>query len=232
VLAADGTVTKCLKPSNVHEQRVYKGHKGHGWNSVFVFDAAGCVCDAVLLLEGCYGDARIARKLLQRHWDPAINVDRLGMIIDNGWHASKDFSAGAPGSPPARIRPLRTGDYVNSENKTFIEKCSRMATVYRQQNEHGNGQLKRSYCCLERPRSTRQRAVLLRDMEVCVRLNNLRSRRVGWNQVRTTILRHTDANVRGELLFGRRRGAEALLRRLRARSLVQSLRKRYDDNDN
>ncbi len=37
----------------------------------------------------------------------------------------------------------------------------------------------------------------------CVRLFNLRSRRIGWNQVRTTYMRHSDANFKEQLKYAK-----------------------------
>jgi len=75
--------------------------------------------------------------------------------------------------------------------------------------------LKRGYPCIERPRMSKDRPTYVRDFEVSARLHNLRTRRVGWNQVRTTILRHTDQDVREQLLVGRKGGAGALLKHMR-----------------
>ena len=174
VLSGDGTFASMTSPSDKDEQRLHKGHKGVGFNSVFIMDGSGCFVDAVWGMEGCYSDSRIAKVLLRRHWSASINPHRLGMILDNGWSSIKDFSGGHPGEPPMRIRPLRNGDAIPKSLETYVEKCSVKATIYRQQNEHGNGTLKRCYPCVIRPRLIRQRPVYVRDVEVCVRLNNLR----------------------------------------------------------
>lgn len=175
-LAGDGTYTRAMSSGDTHTQRLQKGAKGVGWNSVFVMDAGGCVADAVYAQFGCYTDERLSREILKRHWDPLVNPHRLGMLLDSGWSSRIDFSGGAPDEPPMRMRPQRADDtrYGAGFSKKYVQKCSAKATVYRQFNEHGNGQLKRSYPVIERPRRVKDRVQYARDMEICIRLNNLR----------------------------------------------------------
>jgi hypothetical protein len=259
-LATDGTFSPAFNSGNAITQRLQKGVKGVGWNSVFVLSGDGCVSDGIYGHYGCYTDERISKAILKRHWDPRVNPHRLGMLLDGGWSSRAAFSGGGPGEPPLRMRPRREDDtgYGAGEEVKYRLQCSAKATVYRQFNEHGNGQLKRSYACIERPRRVQDRKRFIRDVEICVRLNNLRcvfvavpcpppppaptqppqrpfpphrrSRRVGWNQIRTTYLRHTDENVAEQLLLGRRVGSEGLLRhmrRLHKRQGPKSLKKAY-----
>ena len=175
-LAGDGTFSPAYNSGHAYTQRLQKGVKGVGWNSVFVMTADGCVADAVYGHYGCYTDERLSKAILQRHWDPRVNPHRLGMLLDSGWASRTSFSGGGLGEPPLRMRPRRVDDtwYGAGEEEKYRLQCSAKATVYRQFNEHGNGQLKRSYACIERPRRVQDRKRFIRDMEICIRLNNLR----------------------------------------------------------
>lgn len=70
----------------------------------------------------------------------------------------------------------------------------------RQSNDHGNGGLKRAFPILDVPFRFDDNPRLLRDMEMCIRLWNMRTRLVGWNQVQTTYMRHADDDFTDVLL--------------------------------
>jgi len=137
ILFSDGTFTKALRASNLAESKRQKGAKGAGWNTVLTFAGDGCIVDAVWVVLASYNDDRVSKPILRRHWDPAHNPHRYGMILDNGWRAHSAFSDGGPGKPPMRVRPLKEGDAVPHGLLPLAMKMSRSVTVYRQLNEMG-----------------------------------------------------------------------------------------------
>ena len=125
------------------------------------------------------------------------------------------------------MRPLRDGDKAPKGLAKYYERCSAYITVFRQHGEWLNGGLKRQFPVLLNPVRKDQENNLRCTFEMvckeeggegpqhdflaqhprpptpplvqCVRLYNLRARMGAWNQLRTTYLRHADANFREQL---------------------------------
>jgi hypothetical protein len=129
--------------------------------------------------------------MIARHMDPLHNPLGLGLILDSGWRTEATFNDGFDGRPQV-ARPLIKSDLFAPENKDALERASANLVVFRQSNEHGNGGLKRAFPLLTEKVRFDDRHILERDMEMCVRLWNMRTRLVGWNQVNTTYMRHAD----------------------------------------
>ena len=145
------------------------------------------------------------------------------------------------------MRPLREGDSSPLGLRGYTEACSTWLTIVRQHGEWLNGGLKSQFPVLVTPVRVDQELELRMDFEIvrflrcryffsrcltalptptllqCVRLYNLRSRIVGWNQIRTTYLRHSDANFQEQLNCAT---ADEYLRKIseRTRELAYELR--------
>jgi len=131
--------------------------------------------------------------MIARHMNPLHNPLGLGLILDSGWRTEATFNDGTDGRPQV-ARPLTDSDVFNLADKESLELASKNLVVFRQSNEHGNGGLKRAFPLLTEAIRFDDRQILRRDMELCIRLWNMRTRLVGWNQVNTTYMRHADAD--------------------------------------
>jgi antibiotic biosynthesis monooxygenase (ABM) superfamily enzyme len=88
------------------------------------------------------------------------------------------------------------------ENREWLQLCSKWLTSYRQYNEHGNGGLKRAFIRISEPVLVRDIPRFKQDFITCMQLYNLRSRVLGFNQVRTAVLGESDKNFRDMLSVG------------------------------
>lgn len=199
VLAMDGTATPVFKPHTVEDQLRVRGAKGDTFNNLLSVSADGTVADATLCIDGRVGDARAARFMIERHGDPAVNPHNLGMIFDCGFTARSIYKR-VPGMP-LRVRPLMTGDLMAADPdvREYQLRSSAYATILRQHNEMTNGQIQRSFPFWLRKRRLEEREAVVADMFTILRLHNMRSRAVGWNEVRTMFLRHADEHFAEQL---------------------------------
>ena len=158
------------QPTNDDIQRHYKGIKGHCLNNILAFLVDGTICDYVLGGFGCSHDSAVASPLFDRLNDPAVNTGKVGALVDPAF--IKFCNNGVNGQPKV-MRPTKAGD--KAKNVGFAKKVSAWIVRARQFNEHGNGQLKRSFPLFARKTSVtnaRELALQLEDMEMCIRLYN------------------------------------------------------------
>jgi hypothetical protein len=196
-LMLDGTDTPAKKASNDHLQRLQKGSKGHSWIHQLMFSFSGLVCDYSIGNLGTINDIRCARNMLDRH--QFNNPDGLALLVDNGYNgACTDWPSVASGAMAAVLRPLRS-ENVPFALLAYAERCSAYITVLRQANEMLNGNMKRSFPGMCRAFGVDEHDDLVMDLLTIIHLFNARTRLVGYNQVRTTYLRHADANFRRRL---------------------------------
>jgi hypothetical protein len=192
LLLMDGTVTRVHSVSNEEIQRLYLGVKGRVMNHILVFSAEGCVVDYNIGLPGCTHDATACTPCVEHHQDPEINPHGWGMVVDSG------FKGVCRNTEPMIVRGLMT-EAVEVSKKEWLEKCSKWLTSYRQYNEHGNGGLKRAFIRLNEPVHVSASDQFKVDMVSCLHLFNLRSRVIGFNEVRTSVMGQCDANLRDML---------------------------------
>ncbi len=199
VLAIDGTVTPVYKPSTAEGQLRIHGLKGDTFNNILVASADGTIADATLGVDGRVTDARAARVLIERHADPVVNPDKLGLLLDCGFTAHSIYKR-TPGKP-LRMRPLMIGDAMaeDLELRAYQLRSSAYATVLRQHNEMANNTIQKAFPFWLKKRHLSDHDAVVADLFTILRLNNLRARAVGWNQVRTMFLRHADENFREQL---------------------------------
>ena len=203
----DGFFTPVHNPSNVNVQRRHKGVKGIGYNHIIIADGLGCICYYAIGFIGCTTDARASREAIELFRSPAWNPEGFGLIVDCGWQRKSDLTSWYDVQRAARsgervvpmVRPLMKGDVILKEELEFEMACSAHVTVLRQRIEQTIGSLRRSFPILSSPSWVGNKERTLDTMELCIGLFNLRARSVGWNQVRTTYLRHSDANFREQL---------------------------------
>lgn len=162
------------------------------------FDMFGRVCDYTLAHYGTMNDERASVPLIERHRSAVTNPHRLGLILDNGWKTREIFHDGS-GDRPQVVRALAGGDVYDEDDADYVLRCSASVTVARQFNEHNNGGLKRCFPILQNPVRMDDREIIRRDMEICIRMYNMRTRLVGYNQSQTAYLRHTDEDFRETL---------------------------------
>jgi hypothetical protein len=199
ILALDGTATPLYKPPTVDEQLRVHGLKGDTFNNLLVASADGTIVDATLGVDGRVTDARAARDLIQRHADPAVNPENLGMLLDCGFTAHAIYKR-SPGKP-LRMRPLMIGDAMaeDPELREYQLRSSAYATVLRQHNEMANNTIQKAFPFWLKKRHLSDHDAVVADLFTILRLNNLRARAVGWNQVRTMFLRHADEHFAEQL---------------------------------
>jgi hypothetical protein len=195
ILLMDGTVTPLKNVSNDDLNKLFYGAKGTVQNHVFVVDVAGHIVDYHIGLPGCMHDQSVAPPCVANHQDPAVNPHKWGMIVDSG------FKGSCTNTPPVIFRPL-VSEKVDAAHIEFYEECSRYFTRIRQYNEHINGAIKRSFIYLNAPILLSQRSQFNMDLISCLHLFNYRTRTIGFNQCRTAIMPHVDANFRHMLEAG------------------------------
>lgn len=167
--------------------------------------------------------------MIARHQNVAVNPLRLGLVLDSGWKTAATFTDGSDGRAQV-TRPITEADKKSlrrrlprAVRKVYLKAysiASRNLVVFRQSNEHGNGGIKRAFPILQRAVAYDRKETLERDVELCIRLWNCRTRLVGWNQVNTTFMRHADQEVKALL---QKRGSVAELVALRRRRFVALL---------
>jgi len=179
----------------------------------------GTIVDYSICNYGTVNDERASVDILMRHRSPATNPLKLGLVLDSGWKARETFTDGSDGRPQV-TRPLTALDVVDPSVREALERASANLVVFRQSNEHGNGGLKRAFPILIMPVRYDDRPRLERDMEMCIRLWNMKTRVVGWNQINTTYMRHADADFADVLKAGNTLEAHMELRARRFQELL------------
>jgi hypothetical protein len=196
VLLMDGTTTPIFNVSNIAQQRLFVGSKGRTENHILVFCADGTISDYSIGNPGCMHDSRVAEQCIARHQDLEINVHGVAMVVDSGFrgHAHNGTAAaGKEGLPPI-WRPLQS-EMVPAHLLNWYKKCSAWTVSYRQYNEHGNAGFKKAFPLLSTPCLVSDRERRHVDFLTCIFLWNARTRMVGYNQIRTKVLGHTDDHL-------------------------------------
>jgi hypothetical protein len=209
----DGTKQAVLNPSKPKDQRSVKSKaKGVCLTHLFNFEITGVIVDYTIGAKGTFNDSRISERMLERHASLEFNPHSIGLIVDNGWRMTLCFPLPPQYShyrtydedKPLVLRPAREEDHAPCKAlQPYYNKGSASATTCRQYNEMGNGGLKRSYPLVTRPVRLQEARRNAEDVEMCVRLFNLRTRLVGWNTIKTMYLRHADKNFREQLKYSK-----------------------------
>jgi hypothetical protein len=149
----------------------------------------------------------VARGLFANHNDPDINPLRWAMVADTGFMgASND---GSDGRVPV-FRPLKEGEAKESNPLYAVMLLlSAWLTAVRQCDEWGQASIKRSFPHFSSAVQVRAVKAHGRDIMTMLRLYNLRTRVVGFNQLTTTFKRYVDANF-AEQVDVARRGDEGM----------------------
>ncbi|CAA7264567.1 unnamed protein product [Cyclocybe aegerita] len=161
--------------------------KGKNINAIvtsFTDNILGEIIDAVVNAPGSWHDANVARPIFER----------LRTRTPPGYYLIADtaFPRGTQ-SIAGRIRaPLKAGQAVRGTPDEIAERMAydHELLSYRQTAEWGNRGLQGAFGRLRVPLpidNAERRGNLL---EICNRLNNLRTRRVGINQIRTVYMRY------------------------------------------
>lgn len=189
----DGVYSPGRKPSNKHQNRLYKGHKGHGFNHITAKSFDGCFVDGALGFPGSFPDTKCAEKLMARFQDPAINPG-LAAVVDNGYR--KYSGNGSKGGIPV-FRPM-CAEYYGDVSEGLATRWSAYVTTVRQPDEWANGALKKAFPSTTTPVvcSRAGQEWISKRWRLCMHLFNLRTRLVGVNQLKTTFLSHVDAGFR------------------------------------
>lgn len=210
-LTIDGTLTPVLKNGDPEVQTLYySGKKGDGTNNVLVKDMWGAVCDYVLGAPGACHDMGISKAIFERHASVETNPHRLAMLADSGFvgAATNGTEGGA-----AVYRPLKSENVETAHLPAFTS-WSKWVTSVRQVDEWGQAAIKRSFPYFCNPVRVQDIKEHIQHQRAILHLYNLRTRVVGYNQLTTTLRRHTDANFSQQLAVGR--GGEAGLQRYMA----------------
>jgi hypothetical protein len=180
--AVDGLNIKIHKPADPTEQNAYY----NGWlagtyiSGIFVFGFDGCICWWRHNLPGSWHDAKIAAPLYS-----------LLAKMPAPWRICGDsaFPKGPKETAGKIITSLKKKYKVPKEGDRHAELMAmhRKATSMRQISEWGMGLLQKTFRCLGShpfglPACPKQRKVIVTTV---VRLFNLRTRAVGFNQIRT-----------------------------------------------
>ncbi|CAA7270092.1 unnamed protein product [Cyclocybe aegerita] len=161
--------------------------KGKNINAIvtsFTDNILGEIIDAVVNAPGSWHDANVARPIFER----------LRTRTPPGYYLIADtaFPRGTQSIAGRICTPLKAGQAVRGTPDEIAERMAydRELLSYRQTAEWGNRGLQGAFGCLRVPlpidNAERQGNLL----EICNRLNNLRTRRVGINQIRTVYMRY------------------------------------------
>jgi hypothetical protein len=209
-LYMDGTILAVHGVSIKEDQAklAYYGGKQMAVNNCLVFDQYGCVVAYVICAPGCFHDARIARTIFEKLSSDEWNPNRFGCIVDSGYTGHD--KTGDDGEA-AIFRPMK-GEHVDmgALNELAL-KFSAYIVTRRQANEWANGALKRSWPRILVPAEYARLDKLQLVLEVAIHLQNFRTRRVGFNELKTTFMPYVDAMFKEQLLAAREaRGAAGL----------------------
>jgi len=200
----DGTDTPALRNGDDHRASEQYGSKGTCFIHVIATAINGTVTDYAAAVLGTFQDSRISVSLLER-----LKCHKLSAVLDNGWRIPLAFplpssftgdTRGYTAGMPLFMRPSKQGDTAPAGYQRYFERCSAYVTVARQHNEWANGSIKKQFPWLSQPRRYYEKESLGLDFETIVRLYNLRSRLIGYNQVRTTYMRYSNENFNEQLL--------------------------------
>jgi hypothetical protein len=209
----DGTAQPVLKPGNQYTEAKVKSQKGHILNHVFNTEITGLIVDYIIGTVGAFNDSRLAATgLTADQQNPLKNTFLIACGYDNGWSFPLRYPL--PDSyahlraynpdEPFYMRPAAESEGAPCAALVpYYERCSAWLTKLRQCSEMTNGGLQKNFPCVLRPVRLQDAALNRADVEVSVRLFNLRTRLCGWNQVKTLFLRHSNANFAEQLRASR-----------------------------
>ena len=195
-ISVDGTATPVHASPDVFVQQKYHGIKGDTITQMLAIASNGTIADYTLGIPGCVHDSRASAPLMERAMGTKYNPGKVAIVVDSAFSAYCN-----PGSADCAqvIRGLRDGEQILSSEMDIARRVSVFATVFRQFGEWGNGALKRAYPYITTTVHVSQIPDHCVIILCAIRLFNLRTRTVGFNQIRTTYLRWTSANIREQL---------------------------------
>ena len=211
-LYMDGTVLAVHGVSSKDDQAklAYYGAKQFAVNNCIVFDQFGCIVKYELCAPGSFHDARIARNTFACHASDEWNPNKFGLIVDSGYTGHD--KSGNDGEA-AVFRPMNSDriDMNDPVLNALALKFSAYIVTRRQANEWGNGAWKRSWPRILAPMQYSKLDKLHLVLELSIHLQNFRTRRVGFNQLKTTFMPHVNERFKEQLLAAReKRGAAGL----------------------
>lgn len=207
----DGTTSPVKKDSNNEKQMLCMGAKGHALNNGLLWAGNGTICDYALGLYGTTHDSRASQYLFERLWDTSINPHKQGVIVDIGLKGY--CNSGADGRA-AVLRPL-SSELVQADLYDHAAATSAWLTSVRQYNENGNAALKRSFPFFNRAIDMKDAPSHAKEMVTIVKLFNVRTRIVGYNQIQTQYMKYVDANFNEQLATSTNADDYAHMARLR-----------------
>lgn len=207
VLFVDGMFTPRKKCGDLEQQEAFQsGLHGPGSNNLLMNDISGTYVDAAIGGTGTINDGRMNRQMFERHQSPEINPHRLGLVADTAFRHKRRFVGdGAP-----VWTTLKDGEkiFAGWTKKEFLHHASYVPKA-RSSNENMNGGLQKSFPRVHKKVSIAHHAEAVDDLATCMMLFNLRTRVVGFNQLRTMFMRHVDMNFREQLERGQGKGGLA-----------------------
>ena len=202
ILYMDGTMIIVRGVANKEDQAklAYYGGKHFAVNNCLVFDQYGCIVTYVICVPGCFHDARIARTVFENLASDTWNPNHFGCIVDSGYTGHD--KSGDDGEA-AVFRPMKSGQISLDE---LALKFSAYIVTRRQANEWANAALKRSWPRVLVPVEYSRLEKLQLVLEIAIHLQNFRTRRVGFNQLKSTFMPYVDSNFKEQLLAARTGG--------------------------
>jgi len=206
-LLLDGTVTYVCSVSSVEQQQLYAYRNGgHALNHALMWDLYGCCVRYAICAPGTTHDARLAAPLIAQQQSERTNPAKHGLLVDTG------YTGMGTATPPAVFRPLKT-EHIPVDSAALFRAFSGYMTVRRQAVEWANGALKRLAPRIIVPMRLDQLEKYRLVFEIALHLNNFRTRRIGFNQLKTVFFRHVDENFRQQLRAAQEVGGSAGLAR-------------------
>lgn len=202
-LLMDGTVTRVCSVSSVEQQQLYAYRGGfHALNHALVWDLMGCCVAYIICAPGTAHDARLGAPLIEQQQDVQRNPGFFGMLLDAG------YVGVAKATPPSIFRPLKS-ETILVETAELCKKFSAYMTIRRQAVEWANGGLKKLAPRILVPMRLNQLPKYRLIFETALHLNNFRTRRIGFNQLKTVFFRHIDDDFRQQLAAAHAIGGSA-----------------------
>jgi len=192
--AIDGTVSAMHAPDNEEDKALYfsVSKRIHGVNTVLLVSPLGTVHAYRVCLPGNVPDTTAAEPIFSWLFDPAVNPELFGALVDYGF--AKYCHAMANLAPVARpFCPTKDPAILNRVIAGLVAEMSRWVCSCRQFNEWLNGSAKRGFPRWLMKHHVYQIRELEKDMELYVLLYNFRVRECEWSQTRTVYLDHMKA---------------------------------------
>ena len=202
-LLLDGTTTPVTDVSNIELQQLYAYRNGgHVFNHALMWDLYGCCVAYSICAPGTTHDARLAAPLIAQQQSTRTNPAKHALLVDTG------YTGVGTATPPAIFRPLKS-ELIPADSAALFRAFSAYMTVRRQAVEWANGALKRLAPRILVAMRLEQREKYRLVFEIALHLNNFRTRRIGFNQLKTVFFRHVDENFRHQLRAAQEAGGAA-----------------------